>query len=196
MTNYSIQTDSLQKKMQNAATQLIDVRSPAEFSEGHIPRAINIPLEEVPQRINDIATEGDVVITCASGARAKSCKMRDFAENQNVLVLEGGTNAWQKKGLPLVGTSGVNTLPIMRQVQIGAGSFILIGFLLAWLLHPLWLGIPLFVGAGLLFAGVSGFCGMALILARMPWNQSGSTAKGTPAKQQSCCMTNSEDKCS
>jgi len=197
MTNHIIQTDALQEKMQSAAIQLIDVRSPAEFSEGHIPRAINIPLEEVPHRINDIATEGDVVITCASGARAKSCKTRDFADNQNVLVLEGGTNAWQKKGLPLVETSKAKTLPLMRQVQIGAGSFILIGFLLAWLLHPLWLGLPLFVGAGLLFAGVSGFCGMALILARMPWNQSGRTAaKGTLAKEQSCCMTNSEDKCS
>jgi len=197
MTNYNIQADSLQEKLQDFRTQLIDVRTQAEFSEGHIPRAVNIPLEEVPHRLGDIATDGEVVITCASGARARSCKISHFAEDNNILVLEGGTYAWQKSGLPLVGTSGVSALPIMRQVQIGAGGLILLGFLLAWLVHPFWLGLPVFVGAGLLFAGVSGFCGMALILARMPWNRSAKTqGQATGAKQEGCCMKNREDRCS
>jgi len=166
-------TDSVQDtQLSSLQAQLIDVRSPAEFASGHIPKAINIPLEEISQRLDDIESERPVVLICESGNRAGMAKQGHFANKANVAVLEGGTKGWREAGRKLVGASGSATIPIMRQVQIGAGSTILLGFLLSLLVSPYWLVLPIFVGGGLLFAGISGYCGMAMLLQKMPWNRS------------------------
>lgn len=85
-------------------------------------------------------------------------------------MLDGGLNAWEKAGLP-VETNADAPLEIMRQVQIAAGSLVLIGVLLGFLVAPAWFGLSAFVGAGLTYAGVTGFCGMARLLMLMPWNR-------------------------
>jgi len=149
--------------------QLIDVRSNAEHKQGHIPATLNIPLEEVRSRMGDLRDGEPVVLICHSGTRAGLCKEQLDLHRSDVWILEGGTSAWAKAGLQLVGSQGA--LPLIRQVHIGAGSLILLGLALALTFHPAWIGLSAFVGAGLLVAGLTGFCGMAILLAKMPWNK-------------------------
>jgi len=123
-----------------------------------------------------------VYVICYRGTRAaKACEHLQNAGLQNVYSIEGGTAAWEAHGLPVErGTSGIISLE--RQVRIAAGSLVLAGTLLAWLVHPAFLGIAAFVGAGLVFAGATDFCGMAMLLAKMPWNRAAPVgpAHGSP----------------
>jgi hypothetical protein len=110
-------------------------------------------------------------VICKSGARAaKAVEKFRAAGFDNVISVAGGTTAWADAGLPVVrGTSRIISLE--RQVRIGAGSLVVLSVLLGWLVHPALFGLSAFVGAGLVFAGVTDWCGMGLLLARMPWNQ-------------------------
>jgi rhodanese-related sulfurtransferase len=155
---------------QTARLQLIDVRSPAEYDEGHIPGAMNLPMDQVEARLADIGAHATVVLICQSGHRAgMTCDLLKPHRN-DLLILEGGTKAWRDAGMPVVRTAS-SRLPLMRQVHIGAGSLALLGTLLSLFVHPAWLVLPMFVGAGLLVAGTTGFCGMAFLLAKAPWNR-------------------------
>ena len=87
----------------------------------------------------------------------------------NVVNVEGGTQAWAAAGLPVV--RGKKIVSLERQVRIAAGSLVCLGVLLAWLVHPAFIALSAFVGAGLIFAGLTDTCGMGLLLARMPWNR-------------------------
>jgi hypothetical protein len=84
-------------------------------------------------------------------------------------VVQGGVQAWEAAGLPL--NRGRKTLSLERQVRIIAGALVVVGAVLGYLVHPAWVGLSGFVGAGLVFAGITDTCGMAMVLARMPWNQ-------------------------
>jgi rhodanese-related sulfurtransferase len=119
------------------------------------------------------AEEGEIlVVHCNSGKRTtQAAEQLVCAGNGAVYEVAGGLQAWRRAGLPVV-VDRKAPLPLMRQVQIGAGSLVLLGTLLALLVSPWLMAIPAFVGAGLLVAGLTGFCGMARLLARMPWNQS------------------------
>jgi rhodanese-related sulfurtransferase len=86
------------------------------------------------------------------------------------VVIAGGTQAWIQAGLP-VDRGAAKVISLERQVRIAAGSLVLLGLLLGWLVHPAFFGLSAFVGAGLIFAGITDVCGMGLLLARMPWNQ-------------------------
>ncbi len=152
---------------------LIDVRTPAEFQEVHVEFARNIPLTELePARIvqarNGSANEPLYVI-CRSGGRGQqACEKFAKAGFANVINVEGGTLACENAGLPLV--RGQKVMSLERQVRITAGSLVLLGVVLGWLVHPYLIGLSAFVGAGLIFAGVTDTCGMGMLLARMPWN--------------------------
>lgn len=114
-------------------------------------------------------TDKPVVFTCNSGRRTKnSSDLLEQLAAGEAWQMEGGATAWDKAGLPVV--RGRRSLPMFRQIQIGAGGMVLLGLALglAW---PQWLWLSAFVGAGLVFAGVTGFCGLGLLLARMPWNK-------------------------
>ena len=102
--------------------------------------------------------------------RANAGALQAAAAGCTAYVVDGGIEAWKQAGLP-VARNARAPLELMRQVQIAAGSLILLGAVLAATLSPWFLLLSGFVGAGLVFAGVSGFCGMALLLARMPWNR-------------------------
>lgn len=146
----------------------IDVRSAAEFAIGHIPGAVNVPLEQVEARLGDIG-EGPLVLICEAGARAMvaaGC----LKERQPVSVLDGGTAAWRKAGLPLVSCAPCRWT-LERQVRLGAGLIVLVASVLAVTVNPKWVFVPMFIGAGLTFAGATNICGMASFLARMRWNQ-------------------------
>ena len=162
--------DSLRKRGQSI--ELIDVRTPAEFREMHVEYAHNIPLD----RLNTVdlakshSEEGKpLYVICRSGGRGKQACEKLAAAGAQVFNVEGGTLACEAAGLPLV--RGKKTISLERQVRIVAGLLVLVGAGLGAFVHPAWIGLVAFVGAGLFFSGVTDTCGMALLLGKMPWNQ-------------------------
>jgi len=154
---------------------LVDVRTPAEFREIHAQGAQLVPLDILDCPAVETArgtNTGPIFLLCASGIRAtKAAEKLRSAGLDDVVVVEGGTNAWVATGLPVV--RGCKTISIERQVRIGAGTLVLIGTGLGRFVHPAFYILAAFVGAGLVFAGVTDICGMAIVLANAPWNRSG-----------------------
>lgn len=164
------------------AIKLIDVRTPAEFRSVHAAGAILVPYDQFdPGQFgcSDAAGNGNdpIYLICGSGGRATAAAERCAAAGlKNVAIVEGGTSAWLAAGLPVV--RGRGAISLERQVRIAAGSLVLVGVVLGLFVHRAFFGLSAFVGAGLVFAGVTDTCGMALILARMPWNQAGREVNG------------------
>ncbi len=156
--------------------QVIDVRSPDEYATGHIPGAVNVPLDEIETRLGDLVRSGSVLVVCQSGQRAEmACELVGRGHDE-LVRLEGGTDAWLQAGGPVVASRKVRW-SLERQVRLGAGLLVLIGVTLGFLAHPGWFGLAGFIGAGLTFSGLTGFCGMAKILALMPWNRAASAGE-------------------
>jgi len=157
--------------MRNDAV-LIDIREADEHAREHIPGARHHALSRIDK--DTPLRQGDDVLVfhCRSGARTRgnAARLAASAPACESYILDGGIDAWKKAGLP-VKLDRSQPIDIMRQVQIVAGSLILLGAALGFTLTPAFYGLSAFVGAGLLFAGVSGFCGMARLLALMPWNR-------------------------
>lgn len=154
---------------------VLDVRTPGEFAGVHAPGARLMPLDQLDAKVadsQDRAGDGRLYVICQSGGRsAMACGRLQAAGLGEVYSVEGGMSAWEKAGLPVVrGKSSVISLE--RQVRIAAGSLVLVGCVLAWLVQPWFLALSAFVGAGLVFAGVTDFCGMGILLSKMPWNRS------------------------
>lgn len=150
---------------------LIDIREKDEFGRRHIQGAISRPLSAFESAHLKIEPSTDVVFTCRSGLRTQTnCGRLASALGRDAFILEGGVDAWAAAGLP-VAENRKAPLEINRQVQIGAGGLVLIGAVLGFALHPAFHLLSAFVGAGLTLAGATGFCGMARLLARAPWNQ-------------------------
>jgi rhodanese-related sulfurtransferase len=150
---------------------VIDVRTPVEFAEVHVPQAQNIPLDELKPGSLSISKDQPVYLLCRSGQRATRAAEKFIREGfAHPVVVEGGTLAWIEAQLPLTrGTAKVISLE--RQVRIVAGSLVLLGVLLGWFVHAGFFGLSAFVGAGLVFAGITDFCGMGLLIAKLPWNR-------------------------
>lgn len=150
---------------------LLDVRSPAEFEEAHIAGSVLHPLGELdPETVRELTLgKKTCVLVCRSGNRAQQAaeKLRQHGL-PDLQVLEGGVQAWEAFGLPL--DRGRAMMSLERQVRIVAGALVFLGTVLGYFMHPAWLALPAFVGAGLVFAGITDTCGMGLLLARMPWN--------------------------
>ena len=148
---------------------VIDVREPMEYASGHINGSLNIPLARITQA--DLP-RGPLVLVCQSGNRSAKAltQLLQQGHPHPVVDLVGGVPAWQQAGFAVRKLKGA-PLPLMRQVQIAAGSLVLLGVILSQAVAPGWIWLSGFVGAGLTFAGISGFCGMACLLAAMPWNQ-------------------------
>ncbi len=149
--------------------QLIDVRSSAEFAAGHLPGASNIPMDQIEMRLADLDPSEPVILVCQSGKRASMTAALLQPHGMTTRVLSGGTAAWKAAGHPVVGNRTARW-SLERQVRLGAGLLVLASLLLAWTLHPNWLFLTAFVGAGLSFAGLTDICLMGSLLGRMPWN--------------------------
>jgi len=150
---------------------LVDIREADEFARSHITGAQSQPLSTWEKAHLSVDPDADVIFTCRSGMRtAGACDRLAARIRGDAFVLNGGLDAWAKAGLP-VATDADAPMEIMRQVQIAAGSLVLIGVILGFLVTPFWFALAGFVGAGLTFAGVSGFCGMARLLMLAPWNR-------------------------
>ncbi|MFM8577382.1 MAG: rhodanese-like domain-containing protein [Planctomycetaceae bacterium] len=157
---------------------LIDVRTPAEFGEVHVLDARNVPLDRIdPTALAAESGPGTIYFICKSGGRSRmACEKMLAAGLTDVVSVEGGTAACDLAGLPVV--RGRKTMSLERQVRIAAGMLVVVGAVLAafgpdanW--RAIGAGLAGFVGAGLVFAGVTDTCGMAMLIARMPWNQTG-----------------------
>lgn len=157
------------KEKQQEDVLWLDIRSVEEYQREHIEGAINLPLQQLSD--SDIAKDKPVIFYCLSGMRTKNNLEALAAKNiPTSYILEGGLNRWKAQGgKTILDTS--QPIEIMRQVQIAAGSFVLLGCLLGFTVHPLFYLISGAVGAGLIFAGITGFCGMAQLLIKMPWNR-------------------------
>lgn len=171
-----------QRYERGEVVELIDVRTPAEFEEIHVTFAKNVPLDRLdPQALSAGRNGQPLYVICRSGSRSRQACEKLAAAGLNVVSVEGGTLAWEAAGLPVV--RGRKTISLERQVRIAAGALVLTGSVLALVVHPWWALLSAFVGAGLIFAGVTDRCGMALLLARMPWNQRGgaTSCSSTPS---------------
>lgn len=166
----------------------LDVRERDEFEAEHIEHSINVPLSHfalvAPGVLNQLS-EKKVMVLCRSGSRAKlafdQIKQLGYSDKVTARVYEGGILEWKRQGKPTI-QKRRNHLPIMRQVQLVAGSAVLVTTLLGLLFSPWFLVISAFFGAGLTFAGATGFCGMAMILAKAPWN------KAVPTTNEELCQ--------
>jgi rhodanese-related sulfurtransferase len=154
--------------------ELIDVRTPVEYREVHAEPARLVPLDQLaPVAVMEArngARDEPLYVICRSGGRGRqACEAFHAAGFTNVMNVEGGTVAWERAGLPVV--RGQKAMSLERQVRIAAGSLVVLGTALGAFVHPAFLGLAGFVGAGLVFAGVTDTCGMGMVLARMPWNR-------------------------
>lgn len=153
--------------------ELIDVRTPPEFTNAHLPGARLMPLDDldIETYLKQHEPGRPVYVVCQAGGRAKKAiEQLERAGCFDGVLVEGGTQAWMDAGLPV--NRGVSkVLPLIRQVQIVVGALSAIGAALALLISHWFALAPLFMGCGLLFAGLTGTCGMASLLARMPWNR-------------------------
>jgi rhodanese-related sulfurtransferase len=168
--NAVLDPKSVREALAEGNVRLIDVRTPAEYGAVHIEGSILMPLD----RLAPSEVAGPVVLVCRSGKRAEQARRKLAAAGcGNLAVLEGGVTAWEQAGLPV--KRGKAVLSLERQVRIAAGLLVLAGVVLGFLVHPGFFGLSAFVGAGLTFAGLTDWCGMAQLLAKMPWNQRAAT---------------------
>lgn len=147
---------------------LIDVRTSREYQEVHLADAFNIPLDKLkPDAVpND---DRPLIFICKSGMRGRAAAEKLATCRTKVYNVEGGTDSCIAANLDVV--RGKKAMSLERQVRIAAGSLVLTGVALSYAVHPACIFLSAFVGAGLVFAGVTDTCGMAMLLAKMPWNQ-------------------------
>lgn len=157
--------------------ELIDVRTPAEYRAGHVRGAKLLPLDQLsPETLSEhlqrpgIGREQALYLTCYSGVRAQEAAERLLAAGfHNLKLVEGGTEAWEKANLPMQRCGQVISLE--RQVQIAIGSLLLLKVLFGYNVHELFFAAAALIGIGLIIAGTTRWCGMARLLARLPWNR-------------------------
>ena len=183
----TIRPGELDERRRRQAVDLIDVRTPAEYREIHAEPARLVPLDSLDpvacMRARNGSGEDPLYVICRSGSRGRQAVERFLAAGyRNVVNVEGGTIAWERAGLPVI--RGPKAISLERQVRIAAGSLVLLGTLIGVFVHPGFLALPAFVGAGLVFAGVTDTCGMGMLLARMPWNRVG--------ERETACATSPE----
>lgn len=175
------------KSLLPSGCRLVDVREPVEHAEEHIPEAKLIPLGQLEKRHAEIGRDAPVIVMCRSGKRGgDAMKQLKALGINNVRNLEGGILAWKEAGLP-VATSGKKTMPLMQQVQLTIGLGVLIGAILALTVNPNWVFLCAFFGAGLTMAGSTGWCGLAILMSKMPWNR---VAGQTCSASGNCSISN------
>ncbi|MCM2391365.1 rhodanese-like domain-containing protein [Streptomyces albipurpureus] len=158
---------------------VIDVRTPGEYASGHLPGALNIPLDQLRRALPELtetARRGEILVVCASGARSESACALLADRGITSATLVGGTNAWAAQGQdlarPTPGPAGATrgVWAMERQVRFTAGSLVLLGIVLG-LLHPAWLLLSAGIAAGLVFSALTNTCGMAVVLGKLPHNR-------------------------
>ncbi|MEL7483940.1 MAG: rhodanese-like domain-containing protein [Planctomycetota bacterium] len=167
--------DAVASMINDKRAVLVDVREDFEYAEEHIRGAMHMPLSKFdPVRLHREHGGAEVVFQCRSGKRSITAALAyEQAAGGDVplMHLAGGIEAWKHAGKPVVKPGTGPRIPVMRQVQITAGALVTLGVVLGAFVHTAFLGIAGFIGVGLVFAGLSGWCGMAKLLGSMPWNR-------------------------
>lgn len=160
------------QKLIEQGAELVDIRSVDEYAREHIKSAKNIPMALLtPGSLAKNDSRHVIIFHCGSGNRTQiNIPTLAACTDCDAYVLEGGLSAWKKAQLPVV-FDKTQPMELQRQVQIIAGSLILLGVILGFSVSPGFFILSGFIGAGLVFAGLSGFCGLARVLMRMPWNR-------------------------
>lgn len=179
----TITAHSLNRRMQSGQPLvLLDVRSPAEYRAGHIRGALSLPLDELDaaelvQRVGvpGIGNDVPLYLTCQSGVRAQQAAEKLYdAGHRDLMLLQGGTEGWRKEGLPMRGSG--SALSLEQQVQIAIGALLILKVVFGFTVHELFFVLGALIGAGLITAGLTRWCGLARLIARMPWNRRRSNA--------------------
>lgn len=180
ITPSTISPEELKSLLAQGNCHLVDVREPAEHAEEHVVGARLIPLGEIGKRAHEIARDQPLVIMCRSGKRGGQAVAKLQSKGFTcVRNLEGGLLAWKEAGQP-VGRAAKKVFPLIQQVQLSIGLGVLTGVALSLTVHPDWVFLSAFFGAGLVFAGSTGWCGMAILMSRMPWNRLSSQSSCAP----------------
>lgn len=166
-----ISADQLKDLMRKSDLKIFDIRESDEYQREHIIGAQNIPLSNLENYDFGNIKDANIVFYCQAGNRTMQCEPRlQRLPFQKAMILDGGISAWKKIGCA-VAKNEKAPLPIMRQVQIIAGILIILGVLLSFMISPYFALLSGLVGVGLTFAGMTGFCGMANLLMKLPYNQ-------------------------
>ena len=169
MQNISV-CQSFEKRKQDSGIPLIDVRTPAEYGSIHADGAVNHPMDSLEIDEIPFSKDQEIHVICQSGGRSMKVSQKlEAAGFTNVVNVEGGTSAWHAAGLLV--DEGKKVMSLERQVRIAAGSLVVIGAAVGQFVHPGGFGLSAFIGAGLVFAGVTDTCGMGMMIAKMPWNR-------------------------
>ncbi|MFJ7156997.1 rhodanese-like domain-containing protein [Streptomyces sp. NPDC101118] len=161
---------------------VVDVRTPGEFATGHLPDALNVPLERLAQSapgLREAAGRGPLLVVCASGGRSDRAVTELAGLGIAASGLTGGLRAWAAAGYPLDRPAGSARAvwAMERQVRFAAGGIVLLGLVLGLLVHPACRLLSAAVAAGLVFSAVTDTCGMAVLLGRLPFNRRGGAAR-------------------
>ena len=174
----------LKKRLDKKEVLLVDVRQPVEHQNARIESSCLIPLGEI--RIDKLpSVQKPIVVYCAMGKRSATAAEALLMENPalDVASLEGGIMAWDQAGYPIKKSPSGQHMPLYRQTQIAAGCMVLFGVLMGAWVSSKWYVFSGMIGAGLIFSGITGWCGTAMVLAKMPWNQ----VRTASCDKSSCC---------
>ncbi|MFJ6478842.1 rhodanese-like domain-containing protein [Streptomyces sp. NPDC091682] len=158
---------------------VVDVRTPAEFASGHLPDAVNVPLDRLTRSLPELRSAAEhrpLLVVCASGARAENAAGTLVSRGIPASSLRGGTQAWTAEGHVLQHPDGSRTRAVWameRQARFTAGVGVLLGLALGLLLHPALALLSAAIGGGLVFSALTDTCGMAVVLGRLPFNRRG-----------------------
>lgn len=185
----SLTPDQAKRLLDQGELVLIDVRTDIERAAVHAVGSVHIPLDRL--NADEIVKQHDgkiIACICKTGSRgSQAAQALVQAGATRVAHVVGGTEAWVNAGLPV--NRQVRVIPLERQVLIAAGSLVLLGVMLGYTAHPWAFLLSGFVGAGLVFAGLTGFCGMGLLLAKMPWNRFKTPSVDTKDRGGSCVVS-------
>lgn len=161
----------VEAEQNNPTVDFINVCTPTEYKEKHIAGVRSVPLDEIQNRVSEFTGKTTIYVHCRSGGRSQQAidKLKQLGLQADLVNVEGGLISWDEAGFAT--NKITNRIPLMRQVLIAAGGLVLLGFVLSITVASQFIYISVFVGAGLLFAGLSGWCGMSFLLAKMPWNK-------------------------
>lgn len=162
--------------------QLVDVREFSEYETERVAGATLVPLSQLEHNVAQIDRGRSVYVLCRSGKRAAQAAERLALKGfEDLRVIDGGLQAWSGAGYA-VESGGRRVWSLERQVRFAAGLLVLTGVILSLLVHPWLVALSAFVGAGLIFAAVTDTCGMAMMLARMPWNRAPQSSAGSASE--------------
>jgi rhodanese-related sulfurtransferase len=172
-TNQLLDVDALTVKngLDEQKITLIDVREPGEFAGEHIKGATLLPLSQFDPNSPKLQDKKDIVLYCQSGNRSRQAAEKLLGSGfSEVMQLKGGINGWKQAGYPVEVNKNA-PISIFRQVQIVAGTLVFTGTILGYFVNPGFLILSGFVGAGLVFAGITNTCAMGVLLSKLPYNQ-------------------------